>query len=165
MTTFEKELFYINKLFFSELSPISRYMVFEYFRISCESIISESNLDRINIIWERAEQDEQLSYALEKIDFMLCDPNIDKYEDMQYFLNEHLEIIVNQKNEEFKYRSKEDKEILLEDTVLLCPDGSGFTRLTIDEFQKGKTIDELGNSDCKKCGHPLKEHRASIKKT
>ena len=173
MTITDQELLNTNKEFHEKLPIEYRSVVAKYFKIVRQSILSEKDLDIINTIWEKANEDEKLSYWLEEVDFILCDFNStnsqcenenEKDEEVQSFLSEHLEVLTNQeiKEREWKIQPRTSQKIVLTNTVLLCPDGSGFKKLTSDEHSKGETLAELGGGKCRQCGHPFREHRASL---
>lgn len=176
MAVGDRELLNTYKEFCDKLPIEYRDIVTEYFKLVRQSTLLEKDLESISAIWEKAERDEKLSYWLEEVDFILCDFNDsdsqcendqeeyreEKDEEMQCFLSEHLKILTTQKIKEREWESKhekQDQQVGVESTILLCPDGSGFKRLTPDEYRNGETLTQWSERKCNQCGRSYSEHR------
>lgn len=178
MAVNDQELLNTDKEFCKKLPIEYRDLVTEYYKLARQSTLLEKDLDRMSAIWEKADRDEKLSYWLEEVDFILCDFNDfdsqceneqekereKKDEELQYFLSEHLEVLTTQEIKKREWKSKPEKheQMVVGSTVFLCPDGSGYKRLTRDEYGNGETMAKLGEQKCDRCGHPYLEHRQSI---
>ena len=165
MTVTERELPNVNR----ELKKI----VSIYYSLARRSKLSEQDLDRMSEIWAKAEEDDRLSGWLDQIDFILSEyvsesdrsnpqckneqekDRAEKDEELQYFLSEHIEVLATQKIKERELKKNHSNSLNYSKIIILCPDGSGYERVT---FNDGETIEQWSKHKCSQCGHSYSEH-------
>lgn len=147
-------------------------VVNEYYRLARCSKLSEQDLDRMSEIWAKAEKDKSLSGWLEQIDFILSEYDIsnpqckneqekdqaEKDEELQYFLSEHIEVLTTQKIKERESKKNNSNSRNNSTFIILCPDGSGYERITFNDSENGETIGQWSKHKCSQCGHSYSEH-------
>ena len=147
-------------------------VVNEYYSLVRRSKLSEQDLDRMTRIWAKAEKDERLSAFLDLIDFIFAEydgsnpqckneqekDQVEKDEELQYFLSEYIEVLTTQKIKEREWKKINSNSRSNSTFIILCPDGSGYQRIALDYGEKGETIDQWSKHKCSQCGHAYSEH-------
>jgi hypothetical protein len=165
----------VHKTTKKELPKVDREfekVVNEYYNLVRCSQPSEQNLDRMSEIWAKAEKDKKLGGFLERIDFILAEydgsnpqskneqkkDQAKKDEELQYFLSEHIEVLTTQQIKEREWKKNNSNSRNSSTLIMLCPDASGYQKVTFDDGENGETIDQWSKHKCSECDHSYSEH-------